>query len=121
MAILAACDSLAGSQATFVKFLLFSGQGPNEIAHLRRNEVNDNHIAIPRDRNKSREMIITPLLPHLQDIIKGCPQGQGPFVFSTTCGEKPLSGISQIKTVLQQASATHDWTFHDFKRSIATA
>ena len=33
-AILAACDSLAGVQADFVKFLLFSGQRLNEIAKL---------------------------------------------------------------------------------------
>ena len=33
-AILSACDSLAGVQADFVKFLLFSGQRLNEIAKL---------------------------------------------------------------------------------------
>ena len=50
--ILAACDSLGGVQADFVKFLLFSGQRLNEIAKLTWDEVMDDHIAIPSDRNK---------------------------------------------------------------------
>ncbi len=118
--ILTACDSLAGVQADFVRFLLFSGQRLNEIAKLTHDEVMDDHISIPRDRNKSGETIITPLLPHLQAIINSCPRGNGPFIFSTTHGEKPLSGFSQIKSLLQNESETTDWTFHDFRRSLAT-
>jgi integrase len=120
-AILYACDSLAGVQADFVKFLLFSGQRLNEIAKLTRYEIMDDHIAIPRDRNKSGETIITPLLPHLQAVIDSCPRGNGQYIFSTTHGEKPLSGFSQIKSQLQKASGVTDWTFHDFRRSMATA
>ena len=56
-----------------MKFLLFSGQRLNEIAKLTRYEIMDDHIAIPRDRNKSGETIITPLLPHLQDDIRQLP------------------------------------------------
>ena len=119
--ILAACDSLADSQACFVRFLLFSGQRLNEIARLTWDEVMDDHIAIPRDRNKSGETIITPLLPHLKKILNRCPRGNGPYIFSTTSGEKPVSGFSQIKSPLQNESETTDWTFHDFRRSIATA
>ncbi|MDA9194022.1 tyrosine-type recombinase/integrase [Alphaproteobacteria bacterium] len=121
MSILAACDSLADSQACFVKFLLFSGQRLNEIAMLTSHEIMDDHIAIPRDRNKSGETIITPLLPHLKEILDRCPRWSGPFIFSTTLGEKPLSGFSQIKSLLQNESETTNWTFHDFRRSMATA
>ena len=119
--ILAACDSLGGVQAAFVKFLLFSGQRLNEIAKLTHDEIMDDHISIPRDRNKSGETIITPLLPHLQDILDGCPRGNGQYIFSTTLGEKPISGFSQIRSFLKKHSETSDWTFHDFRRSIATA
>ena len=119
--VLDACDSLGGVQADFVKFLLFSGQRINEIAKLTHDEVMDDHIAIPRDRNKSGETIITPLLPHLRDILDSCPRGNGPFVFSTTLGDRPLSGFSQIKSLLQKISGITDWTFHDFRRSMATA
>ena len=81
----------------------------------------DDHIAIPRDRNKSGGTIITPLLPHLKEIIESCSSGDGQFVFSTTDGAKPISAFSQIKSQLQTASGTSDWTFHDFRRSMATA
>ena len=118
--ILAACDSLADTQACFVRFLLFSGQRLNEIARLTWDEVMDDHIAIPRDRNKSGETIITPLLPHLREIIESCPIGDGRFIFSTTCGVKPLSAFSQIKAALQETSGIQDWTYHDFRRSMAT-
>ena len=121
MSILAACDSLGGVQAAFVKFLLFSGQRLNEIAMLTSHEIMNDHIAIPRDRNKSGETIITPLLPHLKEILDRCPRWSGPFIFSTTLGEKPLSGFSQIKSLLQNESETTNWTFHDFRRSMATA
>ena len=119
--ILSACDSLAGVQAAFVKFLLFSGQRLNEIAKLTRHEILDDHIAIPRDRNKSGETIITPLLPHLQDILNMCPRGNGQYIFSTTLGEKPISGFSQIRSFLKKQSGISNWTFHDFRRSMATA
>ena len=76
-AILSACDSLARAQGGFVKFPLFSGQRLNEIAKLAWDEVMDDHIAIPRDRDKSGETIITPLLPHLNEIIKNCSSGSG--------------------------------------------
>ncbi len=120
-AIFSACDALADSQASFVKFLLFSGQRLNEIAKLTSHEIMDDHIAIPRDRNKTGETMITPLLPHLKEILNQCPRGSGPFVFSTTLGEKPLSGFSQIKSMLKKQSGTSDWTFHDFRRGMATA
>jgi integrase len=120
-ATLSACDSLAGVQGGFVKFLLLSGQRLNEIARLTWDEVMDDHIAIPRDRNKSGETIITPLLPHLKEIIESCSSGDGQFVFSTTNGAKPISAFSQIKSQLQTTSGTCDWTFHDFRRSMATA
>jgi integrase len=120
-AILSACDALADSQASFVKFLLFSGQRLNEIAKLTSHEIMDDHIAIPRDRNKTGETMITPLLPHLKEILDQCPRGSGPFVFSTTLGEKPLSGFSQIKSMLKKHSGTSSWTFHDFRRGMATA
>ena len=121
LSILSAYDSLVGVKADFVKFLLFSGQRLNEIAKLTRYEIMDDHISIPRDRNKSGETIITPLLPHLQAVIDSCPRGNGQYIFSTTHGEKPLSGFSQIKSQLQKASGVTDWTFHDFRRSMATA
>ena len=81
----------------------------------------DDHIAIPRDRNKSGETIITPLLPHLKAIIENCSGSDGQFVFSTTNGTKPISAFSQIKSQLQTASGTCNWTFHDLRRSLATA
>jgi integrase len=34
---------------------------------------------------------------------------------------KPISACSQIKSQLQTASGASDWTFHDFRRSLATA
>ena len=80
----------------------------------------DDQVVIPRDRNKSGETIITPLLPHLKEIIESCSRGDGRFVFSTTGGAKPISAFSQIKSQLQTASSTRDWTFHDFRRSLAT-
>ena len=49
------------------------------------------------------------------------PKAQGQYIFSTTHGEKPLSGFSQIKSRLHKASGITDWTFHDFRRSMATA
>ena len=120
-AILSACDSLARAQGGFVRFLLLSGQRLNEIAKLTWDEVKDDHIVIPRDRNKSGETIITPLLPHLTKIIESCSSGDGQFVFSTTNGVKPISAFSQIKSQLQTTSGISDWTFHDFRRSMATA
>ena len=106
--ILSASASLAGAQGGFVKFFFLSSQRLNEIARLTRDEVTDNHIAIPRDRNKSGETIVTPPLPRLKEIIESCSSGDGLFVFSTSNGVKPISAFTQINSKLQTVSGASD-------------
>ena len=42
------------------------------------------------------------------------------FVFSSTKGIKPLNSFSKIKSKLIEQSGVNNWTFHDFRRSMAT-
>ncbi|WP_439816539.1 tyrosine-type recombinase/integrase [Zavarzinia sp. CC-PAN008] len=44
----------------------------------------------------------------------------GRFVFSTTAGERPISGWSKALAKLRNASGVDGWTYHDLRRTMTT-
>ncbi len=44
----------------------------------------------------------------------------GDYVFSTTRGDRPISGYSKMKARLAQIASFNDWRIHDLRRSAAT-
>ena len=46
--------------------------------------------------------------------------GQG-LVFPSPGAGRPIGAFSQVKTMLDDAAKLHGWTWHDFRRSFATA
>lgn len=65
---------------------------------------------------------VVPLAPEAAAILESLPRWDGPFVFSTTGGRKPISGFSKMKlrvdAVLPEAMAP--WTIHDLRRTMRT-
>ena len=115
----AACQ-MSGPQGRLIEFLLLSGQRLNEVARLTWDEVKEDRLEISGLRNKSGETLTTPLLPSLLQILKECPRQDGPYVFTTGNGTKPIACFSQIKAALSKSSGVTGWTFHDFRRSLAS-
>lgn len=119
--IYAATKALDGVLGAFTRALMLSGQRLNEIAQLQWSEVLEDRLVLSGSRNKSGRVIITPLTDCLAENIRHPFRGTGPFVFSTTDGARPIGNFSALKRRLQEESGCTDWTFHDFRRSMATA
>ena len=119
-AIYSASDALGNVISAFVKILILTGQRRSEISNLKWDELTDNQINISADRTKNERAIITPLTQGISSVFDCIPRNNGTYVFSTTGGLRPIGNFSRIKLQLQNDSLTTDWTFHDFRRAIAT-
>ncbi len=119
-AIYRASDALGSIIGGFVKILILTGQRRSEIAELKWSELSDKQINISRDRSKNDKPITTPLTARALSVLNNIPRNNGEFVFSTTGGHRPIGSFSKIKARLQKHSQTSNWTYHDFRRAIAT-
>ncbi len=54
------------------------------------------------------------------DILNGLPQFSGPYIFTTTSGERPVSGFSKAKRRLNEFAGVADWRIHDLRRTAAS-
>ena len=73
---------------------------------------------IPPERSKSKRAHIVPLSKPALQIIESLPRYLGgPYVFTTTEGERPVSGFSTMKVMLDKAAKVADWRLHDLRRT----
>ena len=119
-AIYSASNSLRGVIGAFVTILILTGQRRSEISNLSWEELTDNQITISATRSKNGRTIITPLTQGISSVFDCIPRNNGKYIFSTTGGLRPIGNFSWIKLQLQTISRTADWTYHDFRRAIAT-
>ncbi len=117
-------DRLSYPAGPFVQLLLLTGQRRNEVAEMGWAEVDLSKKlwTIPAGRMKASAANVVPLAPEAAAILESLPRWDGPFVFSTTGGRKPISGFSKMKlrvdAVLPEAMAP--WTIHDLRRTMRT-
>tara|TARA_B100000287_G_scaffold281975_1_gene265690 strand:+ start:1021 stop:1530 length:510 start_codon:yes stop_codon:yes gene_type:complete len=73
-----------------------------------------------REKELSDTAIPEPFMTiFMKEIINNLKR-ENTFVFSSTKGIKPLNSFSKIKSKLIEQSGVNNWTFHDFRRSMAT-
>jgi integrase len=102
-----------------VKLLMLTGQRRDEIAALRRAEIQDGGIALPAARTKNSRAHDVPLSPQALAVLDDQPERVGrQYVFGD--GEGGFSGFSSAKERLDEASGVADWTLHDLRRTMAT-
>lgn len=116
---------------TIIKLLMLTGQRVNEIAGLRRDEIDleRNIITLPGARTKNGRphdipigaivrALLVPLAgdmsPHNRELVFG--RGAGPFSGFSRCKER----LDQKITVLNKGKALAPWVHHDLRRSVAT-
>ena len=80
---------------------------------------------LPAEATKAGRVHDVTLSPEVVAILAGLPRFGGDYVFSTTGGERPISGFSPIKKRLDELMRarlpeTRDWVIHDLRRSAAT-
>jgi integrase len=108
--------------APFVRMLALTGQRLREVAKAKWSEIDLEQAlwTIPPARMKGDASHEVPLTPAAVELLNALPRGDGPYVFSTTNGAKPISGFSKAKTRLDKAAGVADWRFHDLRRTMRT-
>ncbi len=117
----------------YLKLLLITGQRRSEVATMRWSEIDlDKHLwTIPKEKTKSEREHDVPLSGLAMELLGSCPRfNAGDFVFSSTGGERPISGFSKLKKVADveakkiaeeiSAPAVERWRLHDFRRTMTT-
>jgi len=116
------------------KVLLLTGQRRNEVACMKRREIDPDkkNWVIPGDRSKNELDHLVPLSNQAFALIMSLPNfKEGDYVFSTTGGERPISGFSKAKMrtdrLVREALSTTEgpddldrWTLHDLRRTCRT-
>jgi integrase len=125
----------------FFRMLLLSGQRRGEVAEMMWGELDldrERVWNIPAARMKAKRPHEVPLTGAMVDLLKDLHEhrGAGEFVFSTTLGERPISGFSKVKARIDgkiaearaeelgkdaaEKSLLSPWTIHDIRRSVRT-
>src|SRR5262249_21989719 len=108
--------------APFVRLLLLTGQRLREVAEMRWNEVDLERAlwTIRPERMKGDAAHEVPLTHAAVEILNALPRWIGPCVFSTTGGERPISGFSKLKLKIDAviAKPIEPWRFHDLRRTM---
>ena len=122
VAIWTATDDLGYPFGPLVKLLLLTGVRREEMAGMRRIEIDFDQMlwAVPAERSKTRAAIRIPLSGMAAEVLRAVPVTDGPFLFTTT-GTTPVSGFSRMKGKLDRVSGVSNWRFHDFRRTMVTA
>lgn len=117
---------------SLVLLLTLGGQRLNDIARAQRPEI-DLHsslLVVPPERYKTGTAHEVPLTPRAAEIVRTLPRFNGDYLFTTTSGERPVSGISKMKERLDALIAAsrekrglkpmQPWVLHDLRRTVRT-
>lgn len=138
-AYMRAADRLGYPFGEFYKLIPMTGARLREASNARWREFDLERglWTIPTGRFKSEAVHIIPLAPEALDLLASLPRfNQGDYLFSTTFGEKPVSGFSKAKARLdarmqrtlealarrrgRQASSLEPFITHDVRRTVRT-
>ena len=116
---------------TVQKLLLLTGTRRSEVAEAPWTEFDllKRLWLIPGARTKNGFDHLVPLSGMAMEILETLPRfTEGPFLFSTTGGARPVSGFSKAKVKADEIIRNHaekngidpvtDWVIHDLRRAI---
>ena len=117
-----ACEEADYPFGPLVKMLLLTAQRRDEVATMRWPDIEPESKlwTIPREQTKADRAHEVPLSPLALEILEALPRFAGPYIFTTTGGERPVSGFSKGKKSLEKLSGMEDWRLHDLRRTAAT-
>ena len=106
------------------QLLMLTGARLNEVAGARWGEfdLKKKIWTVPPERFKSNASHLVPLSDAAIAIIESLPRfTKGDHLFSTTYGEKPISGFSKPKVRLDEMMGNPPpWVVHDIRRTVRT-
>jgi integrase len=111
----------------YFQLLILTGARRSEWACSRREWLDPlvSRLEIPAHAYKTDRPYVIPLSALARRIITKLPAHEGgPYLFSTTAGEHPISGFSKAKaridTFLDGNGFAEPWVTHDLRRTMAT-
>jgi integrase len=128
----AACDLVGPPFGGFVQLLLLTACRRGELAGLRWSEIDPDRqlLTVPAQRYKTNRELAVPLSRLAQQVLAGVPRGAGgDYVFSLSCGRRPLVSIARLKEAFEAQLANHcraqgvpafEFTLHDLRRTVRT-
>jgi len=115
------CLELGYPLGDWCRFTLATGQRPGECRNLNRDDLHDGVWLVEGGDPKNAERHRIPLPKIALDIIKAAPEFTGPFVFTTTAGEKPFSqGGKPYGYLYGAVGLDKPWRPHDLRRTFQT-
>ena len=133
-----AADASEYPYGPLVKLLLLTGQRLREIADAGWSEISGDLLVVPPQRMKSKAAHEVPFSRAVLAIIDDLPRFKGDFIFTTTGGERPVSGFGKFKVRLDNKIAeliaedvaagltekgqveVRPWRIHDLRRTVRT-
>lgn len=112
-----ASEKLGYPFGTVFQLLLLTGQRLNEVAGMRRSEIEGDVWRIDASRSKNRKPHYVPILPGARSVIA---KATGNNLLFTTTGRTAVSGFSKAKAQLDALIGFDDWVLHDIRRTVAT-
>ena len=112
-----------------LRLLLLTGARKNEIGAARWREVDlaEKVLTVPPERFKSDAPHIIPLTPAAMALVDELPRfNKGDYLFSTTFGERHVSGFGKAKERLDRLMAEElgakfaPFRIHDLRRTVRT-
>jgi len=124
-----ATESLDFPFGPYFQFLILSAQRRSEIAQMRWQDVDLKAAlwTLPQEATKAGRVHDVPLSHAAIKILENLPRFDGPFLFTSKSGERPVSGFSKAKATLDEKILEHrhkslaSWTIHDLRRTAATS
>jgi integrase len=121
IAVWTAADTMGSASGSFLKTLILTGQRRDEVSSMRWADL-DLTVRIwtlPRQATKGDRSHEVPLSPLAIEVLTALPR-TGTYVFSSTRGERPISGYSKIKARAEKLAGFDDWRIHDLRRTAGT-
>ena len=105
-----------------LKLLLLTGLRLREVAEARWDEIDlaKNEWIIEHQRTKMARPQLVPFSSIVREIVEGLPRFEGPYIFTTTGGARPVSSFSKTKERADALSGVSGWRIHDLRRTVRT-
>ncbi len=119
-AVWRACEEVGYPFGPLFQFLLITGQRLGEAGQMRWNDLADWTWTIPDTKSGRGHEVPLPSLA--VGILEALPRFPGPYVFTSSGGERPVarSGYLRAKRKVDALSHVADWRIHDLRRTAAT-
>jgi integrase len=123
-------DGIGYPTGAFARMLLLTAARRSEVADATWSEIDLRSASwlLPPARVKNASEHLIPLSPAAVSLLGSLPRyNGGEYLFSTTFGERPISGFSKLKLRLDRRIAELNggqplaaWTWHDLRRTAAS-